>query len=175
MTIDYRLAKTIVGKAVISTAQGQQLGKVEDLYLDSGGNNVTALYLGAEGLINRKHQLIGFHHIDMIGIDVVLVSANGVVESADETPDAKHWTRMKDLIGRKVDTGGGTPIGKVSDLILDGAGNILGFALSNISVEGPVATHKSVTRQAVLDMGQVDGGITINMRIAEEQALSLAT
>ena len=174
MSTEYRLARTIIGKPVISVSQGQRLNKVEDLYIDADANRVEALYLGTEGgLFNRKRHHIAFTHVDVVGVDVVLVSANDVVERDDETPAAANWRRLDKLVGRRVDTTGGTPIGKVSDAVLDGVGNIIGFRLSDISVAGPVADNKAVSREAIVDLGEEDGAMTIDMRRAEEQALTI--
>ena len=47
-------------------------------------------------------------------------------------------------------------------------------ALGNVYVTGPIAENRSVSINTVLDVGQEDGSMTIDLQRAEEQELSMA-
>ena len=84
------------------------------------------------------------------------------------------WLRRDELQGRPVDTSGGTKVGKIGDVLIDGEGNVLGFTLGNVYVSGPIARNRSISIHTVLDVGQEDGAMTIDLQRAEEQELSMA-
>ena len=46
------------GKPIFSITDGKKLGEVKDLYLDREMRQVAAVFLGREGLINRKTLMI---------------------------------------------------------------------------------------------------------------------
>ena len=71
--------------------------------------------------------------------------------------------------GRPVDNSGGTKVGRVGDVLIDGEGHVLGFTLGNVYVTGPIAENRSVAIHTVLDVGHEDGAMTIDLQRAEEQ------
>lgn len=51
---------------------------------------------------------------------------------------------------------------------------MLGFSLSYVYVAGPIAENRSVAIHTVQDVGHEDGAMTIDLRRAEGQELSMA-
>ena len=80
---------------------------------------------------------------------------------------AVKWVRLSKLKGRPIDTPGGTKIGTVGDVIIGEEGNITGLALSKVEVEGPISEKGLVERSTLIDSGNVDGVITIDLTKAE--------
>ncbi|MEZ4592205.1 MAG: hypothetical protein R3D55_13840 [Chloroflexota bacterium] len=55
----------------------------------------------------------------------------------------------------------------IGDIILGEQGNITGFALSRVYVEGPIEKNGTIPRSAVIDTGSEDGVMTIDLTKAE--------
>jgi len=166
-----RLGQSLIGNPVISTTDGRELGQVKDLYLDANLRFIVGIYLGSEGLIKRKPNLVRYVDVEVFGIDAVLVQSADVVRKGSEVSDLAQWLRLDDLQGRDVDTPGGTKIGKIGDVVLDEQARITGFSLTRLSIEGPVAENKAVARKAMVDAGQEDGIMTIDLAQAEQENL----
>lgn len=163
--------KALVGKPIYSVDEGRQIGKVKDLYLDSGLNRVVGIHLGTEGLLRRKALLIPSEDVVVFGVDAVLVKRSGSATDDGSYVPAKEWLRREKLDGREVDTPGGTKLGTIGDIIVDQGGNISGFILGRVFVEGPLGDKRMIDRSVVLDLGQEDGIMTIDLPTLEGMLL----
>jgi uncharacterized protein YrrD len=166
-----RVGKELVGKPIYSVDEGRQIGKVKDLYIDSGLNRIIGIHLGSEGLIRRKSLLVPGEDVLVLGVDAVLVRRSDATTDDSNYVPAKEWLRREKLDGRQVDTPGGTKLGTIGDIIVDRSGNISGFILGRIFVEGPLADKRTVDRSVVLDTGQDDGVMTIDLPALEAMLL----
>jgi uncharacterized protein YrrD len=166
-----RLGKDLINKPIYSIDEGRLLGKVQDLYLDSSFETVLGIYLGSQGLVRRKAELIRAGDVVVLGADAVLVKNGNVLTDDQALPAAKGWVRRDKLSGREADTPGGTRLGVIGDVIIDAAGAITGFALSKAYVEGPLAEKRVISRSVVLDTGQEDGRMTVDLAKLEASLL----
>ncbi len=162
-----RLGKDLVGKPIISITDGRSLGNAKDIYINTDLNNITGIYLGSEGLIKRKHFLITRDNVVVFGIDAILVKNSDVVTQENDLPESVAWVRLSKLNKREVDTPGGTKVASIGDIILGEQGEISGFALSRVYVEGPIEQNGTIARTAVIDTGGADGVMTIDLTKAE--------
>jgi len=162
-----RLGKELIGKPIYSMSDGRLLGAVKDLYVDLEFGVLNGIFLGTEGLFNKKTRAIPRESIVVFGIDAVLVKDSDVITDSGEQPEVEIWKRREDLNGRGVDTPGGTKVGTVGDVLIDEEARIVGFSLSRVHVAGPIAENKLVLKEAVLDNGGVDGVMTIDLAKAE--------
>ena len=160
-------AKENQNKLLISISDGRKLGEVKDLYLDDDIKEVSAIYLGKEGLIHRKSLAIDEDHIQLYGVDVLLVSSSDVVSDPKYIPESDSFVLASDFWGREVQTEGGTKIGTVEDIILDKDARILGFELGKVFVQGPIAERKAIARKAISDMGSKDSPMIAVFKQAE--------
>ena len=167
-----RLGKDLINKPIYSIDEGKLLGKVQDIYLDSTLEVVLGLYIGSQGLVRRKAELIRSGDVVVFGTDAVLVRGNDVVTDDSTTPAAKEWIRREKLIGREADTPGGTRLGVIGDVIVDPTGRITGFALSRAYVEGPLAEKRVISRSVIIDTGQEDGRMTVDLAKLEASLLN---
>jgi sporulation protein YlmC with PRC-barrel domain len=168
-----RLGKSLIGNPVFSITDGRKLGQVKDLYLDDDLTAVVGLYLGREGLLRPTPLFIERADVALFGMDVILAEEGTTVYEGDQAPEPPGWMRLAELEGRQVDTPGGTRIGKVGDVALDEEARITGFSLTSLSVKGPVAEAEGVARSAVVDVGAVDGVMTIELARAEQAPLNV--
>jgi uncharacterized protein YrrD len=162
-----RIGNDLIGKPVISITDGKYLGDVKDLYFDRGVENITAVFMGSEGLFRKKTFFVKRESVHVFGLDAILVKDSDVVLDSAQYAPAADWLRRDDLKGRAIDTPGGTKVGKLGDVIVDEEARVIGVSLSRISVEGTIAEKRSISRAAVLDMGQEDGIVTVDLKQAE--------
>jgi sporulation protein YlmC with PRC-barrel domain len=165
-------SKELSNKPIISITDGKKLGEVKDLYLDQDMRQVAAIFLGKEGLINRKALVIARSAMQVYGIDVWLVSGSDVVSGPEAIPESGTLTLVGDLRGRELQTEGGTKVGVIDHVILDQEARVLGFGLSKVYAQGPLAERKMVARDAILNVGNTKEPMTINLAQAESSALS---
>jgi sporulation protein YlmC with PRC-barrel domain len=163
--------KEHTNKPIISVTDGKKLGEVKDVYLDQDMRQVVAVFLGKEGLINRKGMVIGRSAVQVYGMDAWLVSGPDVIMGQEDIPELETLTLVGDLSGREVQTEGGTKIGAIEDVILDTEAHVLGFALGKVYAEGPLAERKAIAREAVTALGSKEEPMTINLTQAEASVI----
>ena len=168
-----RLGKDLLDKPIYSVTDGRLVGKIKDLYLDSNLERIVGLYLGSEGLFNRREMIVNRDRVILFGIDSVLAADSDIVLDEAQVEDLETWMRRQDLIGRNVDTSGGTRVGVIGDIMIDDEGTALGFKLTRIVVEGPITRKQAIAREVVVDTGAQDAVMTIDMAQAEQHSLSV--
>ena len=162
-----RPGKDLIGKPIYSVKDGRLLGSVKDLFVDLELNVVSGVFLGSEGLFSRKIRAILRENIAVFGIDSVLVTGSDVVTDSTENTSLETWLRREEVQGRGVDTPGGTKVGNIGDVLLDENAKVVGFWLSKVRVAGPIAEHRQVMNDAVINTGDKDGTMTIDLAKAE--------
>lgn len=145
--------KEYAGKLLISVTDGKNLGEVKDVYFDPEVTKVTAAHLGKSGLINRKSLLVALSHVKLFGLDAWLVDGSDIVIAKDDVPGAETYLLGDALRGRDIQTDGGTKLGTIGDILIDAQNNVVGFALSKVNVEGPIAAAKAIARAAISNLG----------------------
>ena len=163
-----RLGKELIGKPIYSMTDGRQLGNVKDVYLDLGLGVLNGIFLGHEGLFNRKARVITRKNIAVFGYDAVLVTAADVETDNNETPEVDVWLRRESVQGRGIETPGGTKVGTVGDILFDKDAKVVGFSLARVYVAGPVADKRVILKEAVTDTGGKDGIVTVDLSKAEK-------
>ena len=166
-------SKEQIGKPIISITDGKKLGEVKDLYLDQDMRQVSAVFLGREGLISRKTLVIARSAVQVYGIDAWLVSGSDTVVRPEDIPESGAFTLVGDLRGRELQTEGGTKIGVIDHVILDNEARVLGFGLGKVYSQGPLAERRMIARDAILNLGASKEPMTINL--AQAESLSLPT
>ena len=163
-----RLGKELIGKPVYSMTDGRHLGNVKDIYLDLKLSLLKGIFLGHEGLFNRKARVIARENIAVFGYDAVLVTGSDVETDSNETPEVELWLRRETVQGRGMETPGGTKVGTVGDILFNEKAKVVGFSLARVFVTGPVADKRVVMKEAVADAGGKDGIVTVDLSKAEK-------
>jgi len=163
--------KDLIGKPIFSISNGRQLGTVKDLYLDTGLNLVTGVFLGPQRLFSRKSLLIERSNVMVFGVDAILAKHSEAVTDSSKAAEWAKWMRRDRIQGRQVATVGETKVGTIDDVILDEAMRIIGFSLLRVFVEGPIAENRAVVREAVIEAGNEDDVMIIDLSKAERQSL----
>jgi sporulation protein YlmC with PRC-barrel domain len=163
--------KEFHGKLLISNTDGKKLGEVKDVYLDRDASSMVAVYLGKSGIINRKSLMIEINHIGLMGVDALLVNGSDKVVATEEGDGTSSWILAGSLIGREIQTDGGTKIATVADVIVDEKNKVLGFSLDWVYVQGPLADARTIAREAVTTLGAGGGPMIAVMEQAEKLKL----
>lgn len=168
-----RHGKDLENKPIISLTEGRMLGRAKDVYVDDQVTQLAGLYLGSEGMLRRRAQVISSEDVVLFGIDVVLVKDSDVIAQDKDMPGVKDWLRLKDLQGYEVHTSGGTKLATVGDIILDESGAVVGLDLSRVFVKGPLAEQATVPREVILECAHKDEIIRVDLAMLEGMVIGM--
>jgi sporulation protein YlmC with PRC-barrel domain len=163
--------KELNNKWLITLTDGQRIGEIKDIYLDSTASQVMAVLLGKEGLLNRKPIVLDRSSIQVFGIDVWLVAASGKVSHLEDLPGSDSFMLMSELRGREIQTDRGVKIGTIGEVVLDRTAHVLGFTLSRVHAPGPLQEKKSIVRSAIIAFGSKELPVIADLSKAETQSL----
>jgi uncharacterized protein YrrD len=149
MSLDLR------GKKIVSVTNGEIIGEVVDVLVDPQERRIAALVTSRGNLFRRETQMLANEDIAVIGKHVILSNRPDVVRNSEDVAGRDHWVAVSDhLRGNDVVTSDGTRIGRLQDIIVDPHGEIVGYALSNITVEGPIADNKQIPANSIQSFGK---------------------
>jgi len=168
---DMPTVKDHLKKPVISTSGGKKLGKIKDLYFDPRITRVTAVSLGASGILRRKKLMIDRAKVQTCGEDAWLVSRADVVVGPKNIVGSQEFVLASELRGRKIMSEGGTEIATVDSIILDGQCNVKGFTLDNVPASGPLAQRKAIALGAITSLGSKTSPMTTTLAQAESMEI----
>jgi uncharacterized protein YrrD len=150
-----RLGDDITGKSLISAHGGEKLGEVSNILIDPDTLRVSALVISQGNIFNREDLIFPADDVQVWGKDVILIKQSGAGRREQEIPDREKWLNVSDDIkGRYVVSMDGTRIGQVNDVVIGPDGRILGYDLSQVFVEGPLAESKRIPVDATHSLGK---------------------
>jgi uncharacterized protein YrrD len=158
-------------KPLISITDGKKLGELKDIYLDQDMRKMAAVFLGKEGLVNRKTLVLARSAVQLFGVDAWLVSGSDTVTEQEDLPESGTFTLVDDLRGREVESEGGTKVGVIEDVIFNDQGGVVGFALGKVYMQGPISERKSISRDAITNLGTKNKPMIAGLEEAESMVL----
>ena len=168
------MLKDLLDKPLISITDGKKVGEIKDLYLDQDMRETAAVYLGREGLVNRKTLAIPRSAVTLCGIDAWLVSGPDIVVEHEDLPESGTFILVDGLRGREIESEGGTKVGVIEDVILDDQCRVPGFALGKVYMQGPLSERKAIAREAITNLGTSKKPMTTVLEKAESLELPAA-
>ena len=126
-----RKGKSIIGKEVLSLAEGRRIHTVKDIIIGADNEDIIGLLVDEGGLLNSS-LVIPIEQVTSFGRDAVVVSDAGAVLQASRYPRVSAIIDRKEkLIGKKVFTETGDEQGTISDIYFDeSSGRILSFEVT---------------------------------------------
>jgi sporulation protein YlmC with PRC-barrel domain len=166
----FQNTKNLLKKPIYTLDTGKLIGEIKDVYVDAQLVRLQAVFLGKEGLFNRKEWVLSKDRIQLMGLDAWFVSTETVVRELKELENASELVTLSDLRNRPVTTQSGTPVGTVGDLLLNEQGEIKGLALAKVQVQGPLAETKQLVRSAITFVGDKSRPMIVDLAVAEHAA-----
>lgn len=170
---DMANAKEHLNKPVISTTNGEKLGKIKDLYLDPKLTKVVAVYLGKKGVVKRKKRMIERDKVKTFGVDAWLVERGDVVIDSGQIVGSRDLVPSRQVRGRQIVSEGGTEIATVEDVILDGQCDVRGFTLAKVPPSGPITTRRAIALEAFTSVGSKTSPMTTTLSKAESTEIGV--
>jgi uncharacterized protein YrrD len=163
-----------LNKPVISSTNGQKLGKIKDLYLDPKLTTVVAAYLGRKGLVRRRKLMIERDKVQTFGVDAWLVERGDVVVDSEQIVGSRNLVPSKQVRGRQIVSEGGTEIATVEDVVLDGQCNVRGFSLAKMPASGPITQRKAIALGAITSVGSKTSPMITTLAKAESMEIGVS-
>lgn len=127
-----RKGKTVIGKDVLSLADGTRIHSVKDLIIGEDNDTVVALLVDEGGLLSGS-TVVPIEAVHSFGKDAVVIADASSVVAASAYPRVHAIIdRKESLLGKKVFTDEGEQLGTIGDMYFDEKdGRILGLEVSN--------------------------------------------
>jgi uncharacterized protein YrrD len=151
---NHNASRKLIGNPVIGITNGEMLAKVEDLQVDPNSLKAAAAITSKGSLLNREIEAIPAEQVEVWGQDAILAKQLDVIVKEDETDNRDGWLSASDDIrGYEVVAEDGTRIGTLGDVVLDNQGQIMGYEMAEVAVEGRVAVADWIDVKATLSLG----------------------
>jgi uncharacterized protein YrrD len=150
------LSRALQGRSIVSVTNGQIVAKVEEILIDPTTRQVAAVITSKGSLLKREPgiEVIPGEAVQVWGRDVILVKRPEVIVKKDTLPGHEDWLTVSDQIkGHDVVGTDGTRIGQLNDVIIDAAGQLVGYSLARVFIQGPVAQSKRIAAKATRALG----------------------
>jgi uncharacterized protein YrrD len=144
----------LIGNPVIGITNGKAIAKVADIRIDPKSLKAVLAVTSRGGLFKGDVEAIQADKVKVWGQDALLVEQPDVVVKEDELNADDDWlSGSEDIRGYDVVTEDGTRIGTLADLVLDHQGQIQGYRMSEVFIEGNIAESYWVDVEATHSLG----------------------
>jgi uncharacterized protein YrrD len=146
--------KSVIGKEVLSRASGEKLPSIKDLIIAKDHSGIVALIVDEGGLFGSA-KVVPIEKVTSFGKDVVVVTGNDAVVTADEHLASKESLESKNkLIGKRVFTEQGEEQARIADIFFDeSSGRIVGFELTESASDDVPKEHAYLPVEDVISIG----------------------
>lgn len=130
-----RKSKQFLGMPVVSLEEGQQVGSIKGLVVNSAPKNVAALIIEQKGWF-REQKFIPFSKVHNIGDDAITIDRAVRVEKGITLPEILKLLKERvNIVGARLVTESGTALGVVDEYYVDlQTGDIVGLEFSGGTV-----------------------------------------
>lgn len=140
-----RLTQDIIGFQIISVKNGESIGKVEDVLVDSKNLELAGVVTFKGNLLDSTIKAIPRKDIQVWGQDVILVSDSDLICEQNQLEGFENMESVdEDIKGKNVLNTKGEQIAELDDVVIDSNARIVGYHLSKVFMEGPVADTKRI-------------------------------
>ncbi len=146
-------SKELIGLPVISLAEGQQLGTIKALLIDSEQKSISAIIVSVSTLV-KETRILPYNKVHSVGADAVTVASASALQRGSQQQLAAHLnSRM--LSGTKVLSDRGNNLGVVKDVIIDTlSGSIVHLEISTSIVGGIMGKTATLSAEYMETMGK---------------------
>jgi len=147
-------ANSVLGKPMLSRADGEKLGSVKDVIVGKDRTRVVALLL-SEGGFFSKPTVVPLENVVNFGKDAVVITDSQAVVKADHVPAVAQALEIdQNLTGRKVFSEQGDHYGKLADIYFDEkTGDILGVDVTGVGEGSAAKKTNFIERENIVSFG----------------------
>jgi uncharacterized protein YrrD len=123
--------RDVIGKPIISYAEGEKFDVVEDLIFDQESNRLLGILVHESGWF-KPAQVLLLKDVQAIGVDAVITASQDAIANANQVPAVSHILEHNTILkGTRILTMDGRDLGVIVDLYFDEqTGNIEGYEVS---------------------------------------------
>lgn len=110
--------RKIIKRVVVSLSEAAEVGHIENIVFDREAR-MAALLIKRRGEAHREIAATGIANVRALGRDAVTVAESDQVEGNEKVEELRSWPNLRQLVGCRVITEGGTYLGTVRDVVLD--------------------------------------------------------
>jgi sporulation protein YlmC with PRC-barrel domain len=128
-------AHDLQGKDVVDVGNGQRIGSVADLLVDSRESRITGLVVSSGVRLSgdQRDEVIPAEAVHAVGRDAITVDRT--MTQPIEPPAKENGTgtvaRSSGIKGRRIVTTGGREVGRIDDLLIDSeSGSVAGYTVT---------------------------------------------
>jgi uncharacterized protein YrrD len=143
----------LVGKPIVSAANGERVGRVADVLLDRESCRTVGLVL-AGGLMSSEH-VLPYSDVQVVGKDAIVArSGEGLMGPKQWRAQGVDTARSSSLRNKRVMTSTGRQLGAVNDVYLDEAtGAVEALEVSGSRMGGLMQRKSVLPQSAALTIG----------------------
>ena len=143
------LTQDLLGKPVISIVNGHVMAWLCDILVAPTMRQIAAAVTLDNGVEDRGFRAIPSADIQVWGRDALLTGRRDFADWSDDLGQMMNWPSVsRHLRGYKVITASGKQIGTLYDLAINERGQIVGYDLSEVLINGPIADSRQLPAQA---------------------------
>ncbi|MHB1419327.1 MAG: PRC-barrel domain-containing protein [Bacillota bacterium] len=149
-----RKSKKLLTMPVISLEDGQNLGRVRGLVIDTQNLEIAALTIHQRGWFSET-RVIPFDRVRNVGEHAITVDKSSSIERASQLPQIAGLIKQSiPLVGARVITEDGTVLGTVEEFIFEPTGKIHSLEISGSFLENLVKGRASLACSVVSTVGK---------------------
>ena len=147
-------SQKLLGNPVIGITTGEMSAKLEDLQIAPNTLSAVAAITSKGTRLRREVDAIEAAQVEVWGQDAILVKKPDVIVKEGELSGRDGWLSASDDIrGYEVVAEDGTRVGTLSDVVLDTEGQIMGYEMADVAIEGRVAVADWIDVKATRSLG----------------------
>lgn len=126
-----RKGKSVIGKDILSLAEGARLDKVNDVVVEPGGRRVVALVVSDGGFMSSS-KVVPIDLVSSFGKDAVIVASAESIVATDADPELRAVVEGEDkILGKNVFTTTGDEQGSIADIYFqETTGDVVGYEIT---------------------------------------------
>ncbi|HET9851115.1 MAG TPA: PRC-barrel domain-containing protein [Candidatus Limnocylindrales bacterium] len=123
--------KSVIGKEILSLAEGVKLEKVNDVVVDPEGRRMVALVVSEGGFMSGS-RVIPMGAVSSFGKDAVVIASSSSIIPASSDPELRDLVEREDkILGKTVYTTTGDEQGSIADIYFEeSTGQVVGYEIS---------------------------------------------
>lgn len=166
-------SKQFLSLPIVSLSEGQHIGYVKSLVIDSQSKALAALVIDPKGFF-KDQRIIPYAKVVSVGEDAITIDKGAYVEKSASLPEILSLIKEKlTIIGTRVITQSGKTLGIVEEFYVDPeTGKITQMEISGGKIEGLFSGKAMLDADYVMTIGQdvivAEKGCETNLLVADK-------